>query len=387
MTRWTILAVLFVARMGMAAQFQQVAALSPFMAELYGFDLATIGLLIGLYLLPGAVVAIPGSTLAARVGEKRIVAWSMVVMALGGALMASRPELAWQITGRLLAGSGGVVLNIVMTKLLVDWFAGREVATALAIFVNSWPVGIAATLLVLPPMAEAAGLIAASWLVVGAVVVGFVLFAMTYHPPPGLVARAPVGGTPVALPYPPLIFAGLIWAFYNTALAMVFSFAPTVLTGVGWDVAQAAWVVGLFMVVFSLALPLGGILADRFGAGDLVMAVSFLSFAVLVPLMMSFSGSVALVTVLLAVTGGLFALAAGPIMALPSEVLSPDARTFGMGVFFTIYYVVMAIAPRLAGGAADRMQDPALTLWVGAAASAICWGLLVAFRRTVKQDS
>ena len=45
MSRWTILAVLFVARMSMAAQFQQVAALSPFLTEAYGFDLATMGLL------------------------------------------------------------------------------------------------------------------------------------------------------------------------------------------------------------------------------------------------------------------------------------------------------------------------------------------------------
>ena len=46
--RWTILAVLFLARMTMAFQFQAAAALSPFLSERYGVTLVEIGVLIGL---------------------------------------------------------------------------------------------------------------------------------------------------------------------------------------------------------------------------------------------------------------------------------------------------------------------------------------------------
>ncbi len=109
----------------MAFQFQSVAALSPLIAEDYALSLADIGLLIGLYLAPGVIVAIPGGAIAARFGDKRVVCLSMVLMLIGGALVSWGPNWEWLIAGRLLSGAGGVIINIVMTKMLVDWFVGR----------------------------------------------------------------------------------------------------------------------------------------------------------------------------------------------------------------------------------------------------------------------
>src|SRR5439155_18257285 len=47
----------------------------------------------------------------------------------------------WQMAGRLASGAGGVLLTVQLTKMGTDWFAGKEIATAMAIFVNSWPAG------------------------------------------------------------------------------------------------------------------------------------------------------------------------------------------------------------------------------------------------------
>ena len=49
----------------MAFQFQSIAALSPFLQQGAGLGLAEIGLLIGLYLAPGVLVAVPGGAMAA----------------------------------------------------------------------------------------------------------------------------------------------------------------------------------------------------------------------------------------------------------------------------------------------------------------------------------
>ena len=62
-----------------------------------------------------------------------------------------------QIAGRLICGAGGVLLNVQMTKMVTDWFAGKEIATAMAIFVISWPAGVALSLLVLPAIGTAYG--------------------------------------------------------------------------------------------------------------------------------------------------------------------------------------------------------------------------------------
>ena len=85
--RWSVLAVLFFARMAMAFQFQSVVTVAPLIGDVYGIGLADIGLLIGLYFAPGVLVAIPDSTLAARLGDRRVVIAAMVLMPLGGALM------------------------------------------------------------------------------------------------------------------------------------------------------------------------------------------------------------------------------------------------------------------------------------------------------------
>jgi MFS family permease len=381
--RWWILAVLFTARLSMAFQFQAVAALTPLVRAEYGVGLADVGLLIGLYLAPGIVVAIPGSALAARFGDKRVVALGLGAMLAGAVLPLLLPGWNVAVAARLLAGAGGVVLNILMTKMLVDWFAGREISTALAVFVNSWPVGIAIALAVLPVVSAAGGLAASGWTVAGVVAVGLLLFAAFFRPAPG---AAPAGRLRfVRLPVAPVVLAGLVWALYNAALAMVFSFGPAVLTSKGWSLAEAGSAVSLFMLVFSLAVPLGGIVADRTGRGDAIIVVSMASFAVLMPWVPALPPLA--VTAIFVAVGALFALAAGPVMALPSQVLSPEARTFGMGVFFTIYYGVMMVAPRVAGGIAERQGEPGVAFPLGAGMALAAAASLLGFRWASAQRS
>ncbi|MEL6169813.1 MAG: MFS transporter [Pseudomonadota bacterium] len=377
--RWAILAVLFVARFAMAFQFQSIGALSPVLTTQSGLDLSDVGLLVGLYLAPGVLVALPGGALAGRWGEFRVVAGAMALMLFGAALVILNTSYPVMVLGRLVAGAGGVVLNVVMTKMLVDWFQGREISTALAIFINSWPVGIAAALLLLPWAAQM-GLSAPWWIVAGVILVGLLLFVAGYRPAPDAApSRMRRTGR---LPWPGVILAGLVWALYNAALAMVFSFGPAVLTASGWTVVAAGTVTSAFMVVLSLALPLGGIIADRTGRGDLLIAISLVGFLGLlgIPLL-----SPIWVAALFCAVGAVFALAGGPIIALPSEVLPPDQRTFGMGVYFTIYYAVMMIAPRMAGGVADSSGQAMVALVIGAGFAMAALASLLLFRLQVSR--
>src|ERR1700730_17301867 len=112
--RWSILALLFAIRTGMGLQYEVVAALSPlFMAD-FSLSIADIGLLIGLYHAPGTVLAFPGGAIAARLGDKRVVLIGLALMIFGELMMALAPAWSMQIAGRFLAGSGGILLNVVM---------------------------------------------------------------------------------------------------------------------------------------------------------------------------------------------------------------------------------------------------------------------------------
>src|SRR5712671_5237272 len=188
--RWIILAVLFVVRLTMAFQFQSVAAVTPLLGSEFGVSLANIGILIGLYFTPGLALALPGGAIGRRFGDKTAVFGALILMLIGTLAMALSDSWTGHIAGRLVAGAGGVLLNVQMTKMVADWFAGREIATAMAIFVNSWPAGIALSLLTLPLIGTAYGVSAVYLAVVALIAVALVLLAAAYRPPAKVVTAA-----------------------------------------------------------------------------------------------------------------------------------------------------------------------------------------------------
>ena len=129
--RWIVLAVLFLARTAMAVQFQSVGALGPILAQDLALDYAAIGTLIGLYMLPGVVIALPGGVLMQRFGAVTIALAGLGAMAMGGALMAASSSFLPMAGGRVVSGTGAVLLNVALTKMTADWFAGREIVTAM----------------------------------------------------------------------------------------------------------------------------------------------------------------------------------------------------------------------------------------------------------------
>ena len=87
--RWFILAVLFLARTSMGFQFQSIASISPFLIDELAIDYTMLDTLIGLYNLPGIVLALPGGMLGRRFGDRQVVLAGLAMMALGGVPVTS----------------------------------------------------------------------------------------------------------------------------------------------------------------------------------------------------------------------------------------------------------------------------------------------------------
>ena len=365
--RWSVLALLFAVRATMGFQYQSVASVAPLIARDMGVTLADIGLLFGLYLAPGMALAYPGGSIGRRFGDRPVVLAGLALMVVGGAIMALVPTWPGQIVGRLVAGVGGVLINVLMSKMVTDWFAGREIATAMAVFVNSWPVGIAVALVVLPPIAEMQGLKAAYLFSALLVLLGLVLLAQRYTAPPRsgeLAAEQHV--MPERLALKAVIVAGIIWGLYNAGLAMVFAFGPSLLVERGWPITSAGSTVSLVLWLGIVSVPIGGLLADRLRFHGLFVTAGCLASGVLL-LVASREPHLVFLYALLGLLAG---LPAGPIMSLPSRVLGRGTRAIGMGAFFSVFYAAMVVGPALGGW---------LSALHGSAAAALDFGALMLF--------
>ncbi len=98
--RWLVLAILFLARTAMACQFQTIGSLGPILVDALGIEYARLGTLIGLYMLPGIVIALPGGLLGQWFGAKRMVLVGLALMTAGGAMRAQAHRLpSWRPAG------------------------------------------------------------------------------------------------------------------------------------------------------------------------------------------------------------------------------------------------------------------------------------------------
>lgn len=375
--RWSILALLFAVRTTMAFQFQSVAALAPLIQREFNVGLADIGLAIGLYLAPGIVLAVPGGAIGGRFGDKAVVMAGLALMLCGGLLTTVGGAWELQLAGRLIAGTGGVLLNVLMSKMVTDWFAGKEIATAMAIFVNSWPLGIAMALLVLPPIAVAQGLTAAFLAATVLIALGLAALAAFYRQPGGNSAAAAASAWPTGRTLAALVAAGLAWGLYNAALSMVFGFGPTMLAERGWTLAAASSVTSVVLWLVAVSVPLGGLAADRSGRGDTVLLGGCIAFAVLLVLAAR-TDAVLPAFVALGLACG---LSAGPILSLPVRILPPETRAVGMGLFSALFYLMVVLGPWIAGYAASLAGTARIAFDLGAAMLALCCAAVLTFRR------
>lgn len=363
--RWLILGVLCLARTTMGFQFQSIASVSGDLVRDMGFSYTEIGTLIGRYMLPGVVVALPGGALAARYSDKSLAVLGLALMVAGDAQAAvvATPESLF--TGRALSGVGGVIFNLVVTKMVADWFAGRKIITAMALMSSTWPLGIGLGLVGHGVLAQAVGWPSVMATTAGFCAIALILVASRYRAPitrsSSVAANTPFGlsGREFTL----VSLAALMWTFLNVGLTNYFSFAPDLLVERGSDANDAAHTVSLGLWISLVSIPVGGYLTERLGRPNAAIVVFGLTSATAMFLMPYWAATVALCLLI----GIGIGPPAGVIMAFPAEVLRPENRAAGLGVFFTWYYAGMAVGPAIAGLGRDLTASAATPVLIGGA--------------------
>lgn len=374
---------LFVARGAWAYQFQAVGSVGPMILDDLGIGYAELGTLIGLFDAPGIVVALAGGYLGQRYGDKRLVLIGLGLMVAGGVAGGASQDFEASAVARIVAGAGSVLLGILVAKMVADWFAGRELALAMAVVLASWPIGIGAALATQGALAEALGWPAVFYAAAAASLLGLVLVLAFYRPPPeaaaGAAGGAAVDATRIAISACEVALvsiAALVWVLFNAGLLVLVSFGPTLLESRGFAVAEAGRLVSLSTWAYAAATLAGGAVAEWSRRPDLLMAASFAGMAVALALV-PYAAFTSLLFIAIGIATG---APTGAVMALSVEALAARNRSVGMGVFYAWRYGGFALLQPFAGWTADVGGDPAAPVLFAALCVAAALAALAGFR-------
>jgi predicted MFS family arabinose efflux permease len=356
--RWLILAVLFAARAATGFQFQSIGSAANLLMADLAIGYSQVGMLLGAYLLPGVIVALPTGLLGQRIRAKTLGLAGLVLMTVSGLALSNSGDLAFAIVARLVGGVGATVVVLVATKMVADWFESREIVLAMSLLQVSWPFGAMIALPIQAWIGQSFGLSAvmASG-AIGAVVV-FCAFTLIPHASQPIEAagagRAKLPGAVLA----PVLVAGIIWGVMNLACVLFFSYAPLLMAAQGSSATVSASLASLAIWFTILAIPTGGYLVHRSGRPiAAIIACGLIAAAALALFVANFHPTISCL---------IFGVAIGPlsgaILSLPAKVLEPADRSVGFGVFYTCFYILMAVGPTAAGRLQDAWGSPSAAL-------------------------
>ena len=370
----TLLAVLTFARIAYGVQFQSVGAVGPAMIEELGLNYASLGTLVGAYSTLGLMLSLPAGWLMVRLGDRRIVLASLGLIILGGALLAVTPGFGLALAGRLISGAGAVLLLVALPTIVAGRFPGTALSAAMGTLLAGYPLGIGLGFVLLP--LAGSWRIAMAWTAVLATA-ALIAVAVALPRSSGSAAntrRAVRLGTREAVA---VTAAGLVWGCLNAGFAVLLGFAPAFFLGRGMSAQTASALVSLLAFTTVPIGPLGGWLLGRLHRPLLGIAggIALASLAT-----MALSLNVVPAALLVAI-GLALGATAGPIVALPAAVLTPEHRAVGMGLFWSIFFIPMTLLPPLTGFARDLTGDATTPLAAAAAFTASALLALAGYAR------
>jgi MFS family permease len=255
--------VFFVTGCGMAAW----APLVPFAKARTGIDEGVLGLLL-LCLGIGSIVTMPlAGALAARLGCRRVIVGSGLLLCLALPLLAAASSLPLLIAALLLFGAGAGAIDVAMNiqAIIVERASGRSMMSGFhGMFSLGGIVGAGGIIALL---SAGASPVAATLVVTGGNVV-----ALAVATPHLLAYGSKREGPTFALPHGIVLFIGVLCFIEFLVEGAVLDWSAVFLTA---SRGMATAYAGLGYAAFALAMTIGRLAGDRivqrFGGGNIIV--------------------------------------------------------------------------------------------------------------------
>ena len=312
-------------------------------------------------MIPGIFVTVLGGLLAARIGDRPVLRAAMLLMVAGALVCAIADGFTGLVLGRVISGCGGVVMLMLVIKMTADRYAGPMLSTASSTVILSWPIGFAASLVLLGPVGESLGwrwVLGLSGLPV-ALAIG--LTFLVGHAPAAS-PRAP-GGSDRRVTWRFIAAATGNWTLYNAGFAVMAAFLPAFLIDAGQPAGAAAARASIVTWSFAVAMPFCGWIADRMIGRSAAVLAGVLATGILMLLIGPANGAPWTLVLL----GIGYAIPPGALTSQVGDATPQPARALVFGWYSAGSYLGVTIALWAAGLLRDTTGSPNAPLAFGGA--------------------
>ena len=304
--------------------YDAFSTLKDLLMSEFGFTNTDYGLFISFYSIPNTflLMAVIGGVLLDKLGIRRTGFFFIFFMAFGAMITAYgasdyyssggfgysmlssifpnySPELKMMLIGRFFYGLGAETSIVVVSRILVKWFRGKDLALAFGLKVGFGRLGTFAALQLSPRLAESAQLSSAIWFAAVLVLAGllaFIVYIMLDIRFDKEVQEKKVeekkDGFKVSdigkiLSNPAYLYIALLCVTFYSAVFPFLAYAPDLfLNKFGMTAIQSGEITSLLPLGTLFFTPLFGFLIDRYGKaatamifGSSILLVLHLNFA------------------------------------------------------------------------------------------------------------
>lgn len=350
--RWLILAVAYLSVLSLGVMTHSIPPILSLVSNEMKLSHTQAGVLMSLFALPGIVVAIPAGMLADRFSQRALGIISFVLMSAGAVIFATGHSFGVLAIGRLVSGSGAIVLYVLAAQSLSRWFAGREVGIAMGVFNTAYPSATILAMNMLSSVAGVSGWRASIWLTVGLAAVVFAIFALFYssapktrtgaeEPPESLLRSLRGMGSGIWL-------VGISWMLFTAALFSFFTFTPDFLQARGMAIALAGFMTSVVPIPALVISPLIGHFVDRHGYMRMLVALGCGALSVLF-LLVPFAAQTGIVFPWMIGIGLAQVLVPTAVFTLAPQMVKPEKLGLSFGIVVTCMNAGILAGPALAG--------------------------------------
>ena len=341
-----------------------IAPVLPLYAKDFGVSAAMIGASISVFGFARMLLNLPAGMLSDRFGRRLLLVAGPAITAVGSILSAFAGDI-WQLLAfRFVAGAGSAMFMTGAITLVTDISTPENRGRMLGLYQGSLLLGVSIGPAIGGLTAELINL-RAPFVVVGALAAGCAVWALRAMPethpapqPEPASGTAPAGGATMLALRP--LFTNVGFTLVSLVTFAIFftrtGARQTILPLLGDErlgiTAGGLGAVFAMMALINLvAIGPAGAAADRFGRKRVIVPFAFVTAGALVMFALTHDLTLFLVAAVVQAIGtGLM----GPApAAYAADVIAPEARGVGMGLYRTYSDVGFVVGPPLLGFIAD----------------------------------